>query len=260
MNLEFRGGVKPACSNGFECFERYVFKLNKLFATHYSQFTKKLFAFTLAETLIVMGVIGVVAALTLPNLNQSTNNKEKIAKVKKLYSNLNDAYGRATAVYGPYDEWFVNDSSDAAKIKRAGDRISEFMKTSKNCGMNNGCYTSGSGTSNTYQFILADGATVSMGKDSAYVDIDGLKSKNTAGYDRFLFKINANGVAPHKYQYNPNYEESLSNSYNYCFYEKGYTCTIWVINNGNMDYLNVNSSGKCNNSDVTLSETVTSCK
>jgi len=26
-------------------------------------------AFTLAETLIVMGIIGVVAALTLPNLN-----------------------------------------------------------------------------------------------------------------------------------------------------------------------------------------------
>ena len=40
-------------------------------------------AFTLAETLIVMGVIGVVAALTLPNLNQSTGNKEKVAKVKK---------------------------------------------------------------------------------------------------------------------------------------------------------------------------------
>lgn len=44
---------------------------------------KKLFAFTLAETLIVMGIIGVVAALTLPNLNDSTNNKEKVAKVKK---------------------------------------------------------------------------------------------------------------------------------------------------------------------------------
>ena len=44
-------------------------KLNQ-FTTHSSQFTN--FAFTLAETLIVMGIIGVVAALTLPNLNSST--------------------------------------------------------------------------------------------------------------------------------------------------------------------------------------------
>lgn len=44
---------------------------------------KKLIAFTLAETLIVMGIIGVVAALTLPNLNSSTGDKEKVVKVKK---------------------------------------------------------------------------------------------------------------------------------------------------------------------------------
>ena len=45
-----------------------------------------------------MGIIGVVAALTLPNLNSSTGDKEKVAKVKKIYSNLNDAFGRAEAV------------------------------------------------------------------------------------------------------------------------------------------------------------------
>ena len=69
-------------------------------------------AFTLAETLIVMGIIGVVAALTLPNLNSSTGDKEKVAKVKKIYQNLNDAFGRAQAVYGPYNEWFVNDAKE----------------------------------------------------------------------------------------------------------------------------------------------------
>ena len=56
---------------------------------------KRFFAFTLAETLVVMGIIGIVSALTLPNLNSSTGEKEKVAKVKNLYSNLNDAYGRA---------------------------------------------------------------------------------------------------------------------------------------------------------------------
>lgn len=65
----------------------------------------KLLAFTLAETLIVMGIIGVVAALTIPNLNSSTADKEKVAKLKKVYSNLNDAIGRSEAVYGNMSEW-----------------------------------------------------------------------------------------------------------------------------------------------------------
>ena len=44
---------------------------------------KRFFAFTLAETLIVMGIIGIVSALTLPNLNSSTGDKENVARVKK---------------------------------------------------------------------------------------------------------------------------------------------------------------------------------
>ena len=54
---------------------------------------RKTIAFTLAETLIVMGIIGIVSALTLPNLNSSTGEKEKVAKVKKIYQNLSDALG-----------------------------------------------------------------------------------------------------------------------------------------------------------------------
>ena len=44
----------------------------------------KKIAFTLAETLIVMGIIGFVAALTIPNLNSSTADKVQFAKVKKI--------------------------------------------------------------------------------------------------------------------------------------------------------------------------------
>ena len=65
-----------------------------------------------------MGIIGVVAALTVPNLNSSTGDKEKVTKVKKIYSNLEDAVGRAQAIYGPFDEWFINDTTYDAKTKR----------------------------------------------------------------------------------------------------------------------------------------------
>lgn len=84
---------------------------------------KKALAFTLAETLIVMGIIGVVAALTIPNLNSSTANKEKVAKVKKIYANLEDAVGRAQAVYGPVQNW-IRGKSEAERYKIFYERIS----------------------------------------------------------------------------------------------------------------------------------------
>ena len=77
---------------------------------------RKVLAFTLAETLIVMGIIGVVAALTIPNLNSSTGDKEKVVKVKKIYSNLNDAIGRAQAVYGPVEEWVNGKTAEQKKF------------------------------------------------------------------------------------------------------------------------------------------------
>ena len=227
---------------------------------------KRLLAFTLAETLIVMGVIGVVAALTLPNLNQSTSNKEKVVKLKKIYSNLQDALGRATAVYGPIDEWCTNLNQKECS-KKGGDRITEFMKITKNCGLekNKGCfssktnYASGSGSESgrdTYdtesKYILADGSSLSIsapfnGLDGAaiYVDIDGPnKGKNSYNIDIFQFQLEYDdGLIP---------EGSCNINDDYG------SCTAWVIENGNMDYLKANSNGKCTNG-TQLSETVTSC-
>ena len=62
-------------------------------------------AFTLAETLIVIGILGVVAALTLPNLNHAMGDKEKVTRVQKAYSEMSEAVDRAIAVYGPIEEW-----------------------------------------------------------------------------------------------------------------------------------------------------------
>ena len=48
-------------------------------------------AFTLAEVLITLGIIGVVAAMTLPTLIQNNKNKEVEARLKKVYSVMNQA-------------------------------------------------------------------------------------------------------------------------------------------------------------------------
>ena len=56
---------------------------------------KKKAAFTLAEVLITLGIIGIVAAMTLPVIIQDTKNKELEAQFKKGYSSLQQAILRA---------------------------------------------------------------------------------------------------------------------------------------------------------------------
>ena len=213
--------------NCTECLKNKLYKIYK-----------KTLAFTLAETLIVMG---------------------------------NDAYGRATAVYGPMDEWGFTSGDYEANAKKAGDRITEFMKISKNCGIekNKGCFTNGSmkfnngnnfssdfDTSSTkYKFILSDGTAIILAGDnvgksfSIYIDIDGPnKGAYILGKDVFVFYLrtdNEQGIIPGTTAQYPSDSEVLNDCKT-----KGLNCSIWIIEKGNMDYL------KCPNK---LSETVTSC-
>lgn len=48
-------------------------------------------AFTLAEVLITLGIIGVVASMTLPALVQNNRNKELQTGLKRSYSVLSQA-------------------------------------------------------------------------------------------------------------------------------------------------------------------------
>ena len=243
---------------------------------------KKFLAFTLAETLIVMGIIGIVSALTLPNLNSSTGEKEKIAKVKKIYQNLDDAIGRATAVYGPVNEWFANDNSYSAQVTRFGDRVTEFMKVSKNCGVttnqkcfsnqriknlagNNGNTEDYDAQNNAYKFQVADGTSFAIvrhsnfGNNAVYLffNIDGNKGKNVIGNDVFSlnYSMTDNMILVDS---TPNMNSITSTGW-------GESATGWVITFDNMDYLKAGTDGKCkNNTSITLSATgnnpVTSCK
>lgn len=50
------------------------------------------FAFTLAEVLITLGVIGVVAAMTIPVLVQNYQRHEYVTRLKKAYTTLNTGF------------------------------------------------------------------------------------------------------------------------------------------------------------------------
>ena len=54
-------------------------------------FKLKLKGFTLAEVLITLGIIGVVAAMTIPTLNNHLRGKKLESQFKKTYSELNQA-------------------------------------------------------------------------------------------------------------------------------------------------------------------------
>ena len=188
---------------------------------------KKILAFTLAETLIVMGIIGIVSALTLPNLNSSTGEKEKVAKVKKIYSNLEDALGRAQAVYGPYDEWCPSTitSSDIVPCsKKMAERVTEFLKISKNCefAVNKGCFSKSNvfdvdgsvygpsvdSSAEYYKVVLADGTSLAFRTRMILIDIDGPnKGKGQC-------QTNMSGD-----------------------FDNNYDLYAWIIYNENMDYL-----------------------
>ena len=58
------------------------------------------FAFTLAEVLITLGIIGIVAAMTLPSLVANYKEKEVITKAKKDYSIITQAFRLAQAEAG----------------------------------------------------------------------------------------------------------------------------------------------------------------
>lgn len=67
--------------------------------------------FTLAEVLITLGIIGVVAAMTIPTLINNAKEKETVTKLKKMNTILNQAFNMAVNEYGTPDLWDFTASS-----------------------------------------------------------------------------------------------------------------------------------------------------
>src|SRR5574344_1167569 len=85
----------------------------------------KLIGFTLAEVLITLGIIGVVAALTIPTLINSYQEKANVSKFLKTYAVLNQAYLMATNEYGPIEDWGIQ-KTDTGEVDEDGKRILNY--------------------------------------------------------------------------------------------------------------------------------------
>src|SRR5574344_1468101 len=82
-------------------------------------------AFTLAEVLITLGIIGVVAALTIPTLINSYQEKANVSKFLKTYSALNQAFLMATTEYGPVEDWGLT-NTNTGEFDENGDSIIDY--------------------------------------------------------------------------------------------------------------------------------------
>ena len=62
--------------------------------------------FTMAEVLITIGIIGLVAALTFPILIKQYNYKITETRLKKFYTTINQAVMLAEVKYGDKTSWY----------------------------------------------------------------------------------------------------------------------------------------------------------
>lgn len=164
-------------------------------------------AFTLAEVLITLAIIGIVAAMTLPSLTAKYQQKEFTAGLKKFYSQLSQALLKLQAD----NEELTYEHSTGMKliednfkiIKKCSDGalypcVSETY--TKLSGRNVSLNKVNASPSSRQCYIIASGAGVcvfdslentSVTTQIAF-DVNGIKKPNVAGRDMFLMYIYKN--------------------------------------------------------------------
>ncbi len=219
-------------------------------------------AFTLAETLITLGIIGVVAALTLPSLIQKYQEQETVTRLKNVYSTVSNAYIRILEEDGDPTNWGMNKDNFATITT---EKFSKYIKKVRVCNSQScrgGIIKArknlvGNMTNHlqdTNILVMPNGAIIFFGyqdptqiqncKNLNYcfnlnVDINGNRGPNRWGYDTFTFEVNSYRIVPrgalgswcHDTLCSPT---TTSESAGWFL---GSACTAWVLQNGNLDYI-----------------------
>ena len=146
---------------------------------------KKFFAFTLAEVLITLGIIGVVAAMTMPVLTASSRKSEYSARLKKYYSSMQQAvllYNQDHNML-PEDCPIPDDGYDSLKSfwdTRFAPYFSNVISIEKD-------------NEDDPLIRLADGTSLKIRKGAVVdiiYDVNGDKAPNQDGKDRYWFLLN----------------------------------------------------------------------
>jgi len=95
---------------------------------------KKIMGFTLAEVLITLGVIGVVAALTIPTLFANYQKKVYVTQLKKAYSEINQALIQLSADNGCIGDLKCTGLFNSTSRVPFGTEFVKYFKVAKDCG------------------------------------------------------------------------------------------------------------------------------
>lgn len=170
--------------------------------------------FTLSEVLITLGIIGVVAAITIPGLITKFRESQYRVAYKKTYSSLNQAIkymqeegdvsldlsGGATSDNGTYS---------TSKVGEIFVYLSRYYNARTTCFENNAdkCWVCEKGEAGSlyggapdwlgcgkynYAFIDASGIAYYLYSNKEYpiiIDVNGTRAPNQLGRDRFVMKF-----------------------------------------------------------------------
>ena len=215
--------------------------------------------FTLAEVLITLGIIGVIAAMTIPTLYGKCKATIIKSKLQTTHSIIAQALKLAEADYGPPEAWGLG--KDKTKNARTiAEIMKQYMKISEDCGprdikgicapkgkykyLSGGNYAYGGYAQDTeiYKVILANGSSIFMRDTSNqyytfidfYIDINGPKPPNVVGLDLFAVSYypGVGSVLDGCYEGDDTpYEKTCKGS------STGWGCACYIVKFGNMNYL-----------------------
>ncbi len=204
-------------------------------------------AFTLAEVLITLGIIGVVAAITMPVLINKYNDKQFKVAYKKTYSDLQQALTDAifnqelTTRTTKYDgqatteEWnMIKSKFKVAKVCENSNAFDCWADADRVCtgacgGGGSGSEFSGVPGRSSKAFVDASGRSwcrFTELENLFLVDTNGMKAPNRFGKDRWIFTFkNKNGERTNNavdYVKIGNFLDDILNEGNWCHYPPCY--------------------------------------
>ena len=150
--------------------------------------SKRKVAFTLAEVLITLGIIGVVTAMTLPSVITNYQKKVTVERLKKTYSTLSQAVQMSIKDNDNIETWDFSLSTQEFMEKYVIPYVKDVARENPPYDV----------VRNSKKFALADGTTVEAWSwvhpevkpfVELRVDINGKNKPNAVGRDIFFFHI-----------------------------------------------------------------------
>jgi type II secretory pathway pseudopilin PulG len=176
----------------------------------------KRFAFTLAEVLIVLGVVGVVAEMTIPTVYMNAEKQSAVAKLQKFYSVMSQAIDLSEIDHGEVSSsWDTCAQSSSCELAWFNTYLAPYIRYSES-------YQVTTPSCAAY-IVLADGTAIRLKVQSLHNMQIGfyenyqkfLEGTSTVGKDVFAFFLWMDGRTKSfvPYDYNINYSTLTRDSW-----------------------------------------------